>query len=488
MEQLNAELAIYKAELESRRFIERSKESISKKLYWQESDTVNSWAERVLEEIVHTVNGLQACMYMSVYNETPPYLQLVSTYAFDLNLLPHKIPYGQGILGQAALSNRSLLLNSDENDFEAHSSSGLVVFKPKAVLIQVLVYNQQVHGILEIASLDNFSQQQLDLLKSLSENLAANMKTLQNQQQIAGLLREAQAKSEQLLSQEEELRQNLEEMQAVQDNVHRLNNQLSQTLATIDDLVCVIEFDPFGNIIRANNLFLRTMGYSLSEIQGKHHSIFVDPKEANSDEYRQFWHMIGINGKSIKSEFQRITATGEKVWLLGAYNSIKNTEGKVTSVIKIATVTTDTKVQFDTVLNLIPESIVIINDNMEIIYVNQYIEKMFGYCKEELMGKNVNILMPSPDHENHDSYVRNYQRTGKAKIIGISRRVKAKRKNGEIFDVQLYLDKIQKVNEVSYVGIIQEISMSTESDLLFLPEEAMQEVHVNEGSNHKPKK
>ncbi len=480
MEQLAAELAIYKAEIESRRFIERGMESISKKLYWQESDTVNSWAERVLEEIVYTVGGLQACMYMSVYNENPPYLQLVSTYAFDMNLLPHKIVYGQGILGQAALSNRSLLLNSDENDFQAHSSSGLVVFKPKAVLIQVLVYNQQVHGILEIASLDNFSQQRLDLLKSLSESLAANLKALQNQQQISQLLREAQAKSEQLTAQEEELRQNLEELQAVQENVHRLNNELTQTMAIIERSVGRIEFDPFGNILSANNLFLRTMGYSLSEVVGKHHSIFVDPKEVASDEYKQFWHRVGINGEPLVGEFERIAAGGKKVWLMGAYNPIKDNQGKVVKVIKICMVTTEKKVEFETILNLIPNSVVIIDANMKITYINKYVEKIFGYSEEELIGENVNILMPSPDHENHDSYVRNYQRTRKAKIMGISRRVKAKRKNGEIFDIQLYLDKIQKEDKESYVGVMQEISMSKEDDLLFLPDEVTQEAGMHQ--------
>ena len=98
----------------------------------------------------------------------------------------------------------------------------------------------------------------------------------------------------------------------------------------------VIAFDPSGTILDANGGFLETMGYRLEEIQGRHHSLFVDAAERASDAYAAFWARLG-RGEFASDEFHRIAKGGRDVWIQGTYNPIVDAEGRVIKVVKFAT-------------------------------------------------------------------------------------------------------------------------------------------------------
>ncbi len=107
-------------------------------------------------------------------------------------------------------------------------------------------------------------------------------------------------------------------------------------IAAIGRAQAVIEFKMDGTITSANENFLRTMGYSLSEIQGRHHSMFVEPSNASSSEYRDFWTRLN-RGEYTASEFQRVGKGGKEVWIQGSYNPIFDLNGKPYKVVKYAT-------------------------------------------------------------------------------------------------------------------------------------------------------
>lgn len=109
---------------------------------------------------------------------------------------------------------------------------------------------------------------------------------------------------------------------------------LSQVQA-VDRSYAVIEFELDGSIRTANDNFLKTLGYSLSEIQGKHHRIFVDPSEHNTEEYRNFWVQLN-RGTYHQGLFKRITRSGNVVWIRASYNPRFNIHGDVTGFIKYA--------------------------------------------------------------------------------------------------------------------------------------------------------
>lgn len=102
----------------------------------------------------------------------------------------------------------------------------------------------------------------------------------------------------------------------------------------------VIEFDLGGHVLKANDQFLRGMGYSLAQIKGKHHSLFCDPQEVSSAQYKDFWATLN-RGEFVANRFKRIDAHGRVVWLEATYNPVHDAQGKLYKVVKFATVITD---------------------------------------------------------------------------------------------------------------------------------------------------
>ena len=104
----------------------------------------------------------------------------------------------------------------------------------------------------------------------------------------------------------------------------------------------VIEFKPDGTIISANENFLHTVGYTLAEVKGRHHSLFCDPTYVASDAYRAFWKDLG-DGMFKSDEFKRFRKNKESFWLQATYNPLKDRNGRVTGVIKVASDITEAK-------------------------------------------------------------------------------------------------------------------------------------------------
>jgi methyl-accepting chemotaxis protein len=102
----------------------------------------------------------------------------------------------------------------------------------------------------------------------------------------------------------------------------------------------VIEFNLKGEVITANDRFLQAMGYTLAQIQGKHHSMFCDPSEASSPQYRDFWATLN-RGEFVANRFKRIDSRGNVVWLEASYNPVHDTRDQLYKVVKFATLVTD---------------------------------------------------------------------------------------------------------------------------------------------------
>ncbi|HEX6961961.1 MAG TPA: methyl-accepting chemotaxis protein, partial [Lacipirellula sp.] len=106
-------------------------------------------------------------------------------------------------------------------------------------------------------------------------------------------------------------------------------------IAAISRSQAVIEFDLDGTIRTANNNFLNALGYSLEDIKGRHHSMFVDEAFRQSGEYREFWAKLG-RGEHVAGEFKRIAKNGKEIWIQASYNPIMDLKGKPCKVVKYA--------------------------------------------------------------------------------------------------------------------------------------------------------
>ena len=168
-------------------------------------------------------------------------------------------------------------------------------------------------------------------------------------------------------------------------------------IAAINRSQAVIEFNLDGTIITANENFLKAMGYSLSEIQGKHHSLFVTPAERDSAAYREFWAALN-RGDYQSGEYKRIGQGGREVWIQASYNPILDEKGKPFAVVKFATDVTEQKLRNADLagqIAAIGKSQAVIEFNLDgtIINANDNFLRTLGYSLGEIKGKHHSLFV-----------------------------------------------------------------------------------------------
>jgi methyl-accepting chemotaxis protein len=154
----------------------------------------------------------------------------------------------------------------------------------------------------------------------------------------------------------------------------------------------VIEFNLDGTIITANDLFLSVLGYPLAEIQGRHHSMFVEPAMRDSAAYREFWASLG-RGEHQSAEYKRIGKGGREVWILATYNPIFDDGGKPFRVVKFASDVTEQKLRtanFAGQVEAIGKSQAVIEFGMDgkVLIANKNFLSLLGYSLAEIQGRH----------------------------------------------------------------------------------------------------
>lgn len=150
----------------------------------------------------------------------------------------------------------------------------------------------------------------------------------------------------------------------------------------------VIEFDLNGIIQTANPNFLKCLGYELSEIQGKHHSMFCDPEYASSLAYKQFWQKLN-SGEYDAGEFMRIGKGGKEVWIIASYNPVMDAQGRPVKVIKLATDITASKAELKVRADIMNMTSIVSEADLkgDILSVNEKFVEVSKYGRDELLGK-----------------------------------------------------------------------------------------------------
>ena len=113
----------------------------------------------------------------------------------------------------------------------------------------------------------------------------------------------------------------------------------------------------------------------------------------------------------------------------------------------------ESKERISAIVNTAADAIITIDDRGIIQSVNPATERMFGYNGVEMIGRNVNMLMPSPEREEHDAYMAGYLKTGEKKIIGTRREVQARRKDGSTFPVELGISEFRLNGRRFFAGV-----------------------------------
>ena len=177
----------------------------------------------------------------------------------------------------------------------------------------------------------------------------------------------------------------------------------ASVVQAIDKSQAVIEFNLDGTIITANANFLNALGYTLEEIKGRHHSMFVEPAYRDSPEYQQFWALLN-RGEYQAAEYKRIGKNGREVWIQASYNPILDSHGKPKKIVKFATDVTKQKMQTADYLgqiNAVNRSQAVIEFTLdgEILFANDNFLNALGYTLSEIKGRHHSMFVTQSDRE-----------------------------------------------------------------------------------------
>jgi methyl-accepting chemotaxis protein len=402
--------------------------------------------DNLLRELVKYVGANQGSLFVvNDENKRNEYLELMATYAWDKKkYIEKKVGKGDGLVGQAWIEGDVIVLKEIPDDY-VRITSGLGEANPKNIIIVPLKLNEDVRGVLEIASFRIFEQHEIAFVIKLAESIASTLSSAKVSDRTRRLLEQSQQQAEELRAQEEEMRQNMEELQATQEEIERKGRETESRLTAIDESgIASIEFSLQGTILTANESFLRLMGYRLHEIKGKHHRMFVREEVAASDEYKKFWADLA-SGIPRPGKYSRLTKTGKTVLIQGSYSILRTTTGAPYQILKLATDITEldhaqkemikkTR-EAESRLKAIEESgIAAIEFNLDgkILSANSNFLKLMEFDLEAILGKHHSIFVHPADANSEEyrqfwsdlskgiprpgQYVR-YTRTGRRIVI-----------------------------------------------------------------------
>ncbi|MBC7953467.1 MAG: PAS domain-containing methyl-accepting chemotaxis protein [Rhodospirillaceae bacterium] len=244
-------------------------------------------------------------------------------------------------------------------------------------------------------------------------------------------------------------------------------SELEEKLNALNKSQAIIEFQMDGRIINANNNFLNALGYEASEVQGKHHSMFVDPAYRDSDDYRQFWEKLN-RGEYQAAQYKRIGKGGKEVWIEASYNPIIGANGKPYRVVKYATDVTSQKREFADLLgqvNAIKKSQAVIEFNLDGIVkdANENFLSALGYRLDEIQGKHHSMFV-DPAERDGAAYREFWQKLSRGEYQ--SAQYKRIGKGGRVVWIEASYNPILDVNGKPYKVVKYATDITKQIDLL----------------------
>lgn len=239
------------------------------------------------------------------------------------------------------------------------------------------------------------------------------------------------------------------------ENESRLKSILDNT---VDGIITINEF---GNIETFNLACEKMFGYEAHEVIGRNVKVLMpDPYQAEHDGYLQNYRTTGVKKIiGIGREVSGKRKDGQIFPIDLSVSEVKIHGRRIFSgIVRDITELLETQKKLSAILDNTVDGLITIDKRGSIETFNKACEDIFGYKAEEVVGKNVKILMPEPYRDEHDGYLSNYQRTGDRKIIGIGREVKGKKKDGTTFPIDLSVSEVEVLGRKIYSGIVRDIS------------------------------
>jgi methyl-accepting chemotaxis protein len=292
---------------------------------------ISDFSTRLISKIVRYLGAVQGTVFIVSRDESgETILEQTACYAGSTTQLrKQKIPIGNGLVGQTFLEKKTNILHKLPNNY-LNIGSGLGEANPVSVVLLPLKINEQVEGVLEIASFANFEPYQIEFLEKLGENIASALLLKKTNEETKRFLSEMNEKNKLLQQKEEDTQRHLKEIQIAQKQIERVNNDLENTLQIINSSVIMVEFMPSGKLAKINENFTKSLGYEAEEIKRLSFQTLTNAESSDS-----CWQKL-TEKQDWQGEIEMKKANGETIWLRTSFKPVLNHNQKVVRILQIA--------------------------------------------------------------------------------------------------------------------------------------------------------
>ncbi len=454
------------------------------------NDNLEELSYNIISYMVNYLKINQGGFFLLNSEKKEKYFELTACIAFDRKkFADKKVEWREGLIGRCAMEKQTIYITDVPNEYVT-ITSGLGQANPKAILIVPLKVNEEIYGVIELASFTEFQPFEVEFVEKTAASIASTISAVQINIQTTKLLRETQIQAEKMSQQEEELRQNLEEMQATQEESDRREVEMKGILEAIDNSAISCEFETDGTLISVNQLFLQTFKYLPEEIEGQNLKIFFFHDDA--DDLSKILSDLK-NGHNFKGRVKRRTKLGEEIYLLTTYTPVIDNQGDIVKILSLENDITEqvnmeeqmksskeelgillekardemkeqfkeieaVKIRNEKTLEGALDAIVTSNNDGTLEFFNEAAEKLWGYERNEVLGKNISMLF-SEETAKNEPFVKAYVTTEETKVIGERKEVPIKNKYGDEIPVLFLLSEAQVGDDRSFTAFIQNVEV-----------------------------
>jgi PAS domain S-box-containing protein len=296
-----------------------------------------------IKALTKYINAIQGGFYLlNDSDENHKFFELKAFFAYDRKkFADHQIPWGDGLIGTAAKEQKTVYITQIPEDYIS-VTSGLGQANPKCLLIVPILRENEIHGVLELASLNLLEAQHVTLAEKVAESVASTLSAVKTSIKTTKLLEDSKAQAQALAAQEEEMRQNLEELQATQEEATRQAERFMMLENTVNHTLIRAEYHVDGTLMYANTKFLNKLEYtSNSQVEGKKIDLFIGEKDR--EWFSKIWEDLAKGGRHFEGYMKHVTRTGKDLWTIATYTCIRKDDHEVDKILFLALDTTEQK-------------------------------------------------------------------------------------------------------------------------------------------------
>ena len=311
----------------------------------KDTDNLEELTYNLVSNLVKYINANQGALFIiEDEDKADKHLKMTACYAYERRKYADKrVEWGVGTIGAAILEQETIFI-TDVPESYVHITSGLGEATPKCLLVVPLKFNDEIHGAIEIGAFHNIDKYIIEFVEKVAERVASTISNVKINTRTAKLLKDSRLQAETLASQEEQMRQNMEELQTTQEEAARQSEKFITFTNSVNHTLIRAEYDSDGTLLYANTRFLKKLGYEQNlEVEGKNIQIFIDEKDKGW--FNELWDSLTKGGKHFEGDMKHVTKQGRDLWTMATYTCMRRDDGSVEKILFLAIDTTDQKKQ-----------------------------------------------------------------------------------------------------------------------------------------------